>query len=133
MLYGPAALGRRFVGRINIVDQCRLIRKIDAWNVPVLLNRPISGLTDKVRNSRVADFNLVLLLSLRLGERQRVGRILIGGTDSKLLVLRVDQNLNVRSIVQFSGGLIVELQNVAGHSSNRCGTGSNEVNDGEFL
>ena len=74
--------------------------------------------------------NLILLFAFRLRERDRIRRILLAGTDRKLLILGVDEDLDVRCVVKLGCSLVVELQNTACDGSNGSGTGLYEVDNG---
>lgn len=105
--------------------------KID--DIPVILGRPVGHLADHIHHSGGANLNLIFLLTRRLGEGHRIGSILLAATDGELLILGVYQNLDVGGVVQFSSGLVVELQNGTGNGGNGCGTGLDEVDDSEFF
>ena len=126
-------LRRRSVGGADIIDKRIILGKINAGDIPAILGRPVGHLADHIHHSGDTNLNLVFLLTLRLGERHGIRSFLLAGTDSKLLILRFDQHLDVRCVVQFGSGLVVELQNIAGDGGNGCGAGLNEVDDSEFF
>lgn len=68
-LNSPATLWSGLVGGTHIVNKCLIIGKINAGDIPVILGRPIDHLPNHIHHCGGADFDLVFLLTLRLGVR----------------------------------------------------------------
>ena len=133
VLRSPATLRLRSIGSLKTVDDCLLVGKINAGNIPVILGVPAHCFPYEIHSGDVVDLDLVLLVSHRLGEGNGVGRILLADANSKLLTLLINEELHEGRVPQLLRSLDVELDDVAREGDNRSGTGLDEINDSELF
>ena len=124
----PPTTGGGLVGGLEVEHQAVILGEVDAGDVPALVRAPATHLAEQVNNGRSGDANLALL-PLALAELGGVGRVRLADADGKLLLLLQDEELDVGGVVQFNGGLVVELDGVPGDGDNGIRAGANEVND----
>ena len=87
------------------------VGKINARDIPVVLGFPSHQISDHVNNGSVADFDLRFLL--RSAKRNRIRSVLFAHPDSKLLSLRLDEELDKRREPKLLGSLDVTLHEIA--------------------